>query len=87
MRDFVQVSGRIAGIVSEISIKTMSKLAETAHEVGISSLKLRCKMDPDMQPKLQSSIDRELKQYETDSALSRGFITEVGDGFALCLEA
>ena len=87
VRDFVQVSGRVVGIVSEISIETMSKLAETAHGAGISSLKLRYQMDPDMQPKLQSSIDRELKQYESDSEPSCGFITEVGDGFAICLEA
>jgi len=87
VRDFVQVSGQVVERVSEISIETMSNLAETAHGVGISSLKLRYQMDPDLQPKLQSSIDRELKQFESNSEPSRGFITEVGDGFAICLEA
>ena len=86
VRDFVQVSGRVVGTVSEVSIETMSKLAETAHAAGVSGLKLRCQMDPDMQPKLQSGIDRELKQFESNSESSQGFITEVGDGYAICLE-
>ena len=87
VRGFIQVSGRIVETVSEVSIETMSELAKTVHGAGISSLKLRYQMDPDMQPKLQSAIDRELKQYESDSESSQGFITEVEGGYAICLEA
>ena len=87
VRDFVQISGRIIGIVSEVSIETMSKLAELAHKAGISNLKLRYQIDPDLQPKLQSTIDRELKQYEFDPDSVQGFITEVGDAYAICIQA
>ncbi|MCS5534934.1 MAG: hypothetical protein NZ802_03685, partial [Candidatus Poseidoniales archaeon] len=62
-------------------------LAAVAHSADISNLKLRCRIDPDVQPKLQSAIDRELKQFESTSDSSHGFITEAGEGYVICRQA
>ena len=82
--DFVQISGRILDTVSEVSFETLSELTEAANSAGVSSLKLRCQIDPDVQPKLQSAIDRAMKQFGPNSNENRGFVTEAGEGYAIC---
>ena len=84
VNDFVQISGRILDTVSEVSFETLSDLTEAANSAGVSSLKLRCQIDPDVQPKLQSAIDRAMKQFGSNSNETRGFVTEAGEGYAIC---
>ena len=82
--DFVQISGRVLDTVSEVSFETLSELTEAANSAGVSGLKLRCQIDPDVQPKLQSAIDRAMKQFGPNSNENRGFVTEAGEGYAIC---
>ena len=84
--NFVQISGRAVETVSEVSMESIGNLAKSANNAGISSLKLRCKIDPDLQPTLQSAIDRELREYSSESTSSLGFITESGDGYVICIQ-
>jgi len=85
--DFIQISGEIVETAPEVSFETLSILAAIAHAADLSNLKLRCRIDPDLQPKLQSALDRELKQFESTSAATQGFITEVGEGYVICRQA
>ena len=84
VRDFVQITGRVVETVSEVSFESLEGVAETANSAGVSSLKLRCQIDPDIQPKLQSAIDQKMKEYGPQSSETQGFITESGEGFAIC---
>ena len=82
--DFVQISGRVVDTVVEVSFETLSEITEAANTAGVTSLKLRCQIDPDIQPKLQSAIDQSMKQFGPQSNETRGFITESGEGYAIC---
>ena len=84
VNDFVQISGRILDTVSEVSFETLSELTEAANSAGVSGLKLRCQIDQDVQPKLQSAIDRAMKQFGPNSNETRGFVTEAGESYAIC---
>tara|TARA_B100001146_G_scaffold213679_1_gene214257 strand:+ start:64 stop:930 length:867 start_codon:yes stop_codon:yes gene_type:complete len=87
VRDFIQISGEIVETAPEVSFETLSILAAIAHTANLSNLKLRCRIDPDLQPKLQSALDRELKQFESTSTSAQGFITEAGEGYVICRQA
>ena len=87
VRDFIQITGEIVETAPEISFETLSILAAIANAADLSNLKLRCRMDPDLQPKLQSALDRELKQFESTSASNQGFITEAAEGYVICRQA
>ncbi len=82
--DFVQISGRVVDTVVGVSFETLSEITEAANSAGLTSLKLRCQIDPDLQPKLQSAIDQSMKQFGPQSNETRGFITESGEGYAIC---
>ncbi|MEC8926946.1 MAG: hypothetical protein VYB17_01635 [Candidatus Thermoplasmatota archaeon] len=87
VKDFIQVSGEIVETAPEVSFETLSILAAIANAADLSNLKLRCRIDPDLQPKLQSALDREVRQFESASAASQGFITEIGEGYVICRQA
>ena len=87
VRDFIQITGEIVETAPEVSVESLNILAAIAHAANLSNLKLRCRLDPDLQPKLQSALDRELKQFEFTSEASQGFITEVGEGYVICRQA
>jgi len=87
VRPFVQISGQILGETSEVSFESLDNLVEMACEMGLSALKLRCKIDPDLQPKLQSAIDREMKQRNGLSDSNHGFITDAVNGYVICRKA
>lgn len=87
VKGFVQITGQIVGTASEVSFESLSELATTANQLGLSSLKLRCQIEPDIQPKLQSAIDREMKQFGSEVNTSQGFITEAGEGYVICNQA
>ncbi len=57
----VQSSGRIVKLVhAELSMDTISHLVDASREYGFGKLTLRMTVDPDIQPKLQGSLDRQL---------------------------
>ena len=85
--DFVQISGEIVGFVSEVTFESLNELTECANGAGLTNLKLRCQIDPDLQPKLQSAIDQEMKFLSSDLTACPGFLTESGDGYAICKQA
>ena len=84
VRDFIQITGRVVETVSEVSFESLEGVAETANSAGVSSLKLRCQIDPDIQPKLQSAIDQKMKGLGPQSSETQGFITEFGEGYVIC---
>lgn len=57
----VQATGRIVKLVhSELSETTISHLIDTARDYGFGKLTLRVPLEPNLQPRLQGSIDRQL---------------------------
>ena len=84
VRDFVQITGRVIQTVSDVSFESLEEVAETANSAGVSSLKLRCQIDPDIQPKLQSAFDQKMKELSPQSNETQGFITESAEGYVIC---
>jgi hypothetical protein len=85
-QSMIQAAGEVVATISSIDETSIPEFVKLATNVGISSLKLRCTLAPDLQPKLQSKIDREMKTFGTLDAAKSGFITEVSDGYAICKE-
>ena len=57
----VQATGRIVKLVhSELSLETISHLVEASRDYGFGKLTLRVALEPQLQPKLQGSLDRQL---------------------------
>ena len=57
----IQASGRIVKLVHcELSEETIPRLVEASRDYGFGKLTLRVAMDPDAQPRLQGSLDRQL---------------------------
>ena len=57
----VQSTGRIVKLVHiELSMDTISHLVDASREYGFGKLTLRMTVDPNLQPKLQGSLDRQL---------------------------
>ena len=85
--DFVQISGEIVGFATDVSIDSFEKIAGCANEAGLTNLKLRYQIDPNLQPKLQSAIDQEMKILNSNLAACPGFLTEAGEGYVICRQA
>ncbi|MDG1525792.1 MAG: hypothetical protein P8Q90_06980, partial [Candidatus Thalassarchaeaceae archaeon] len=86
IHSFIQISGRIVAFVSELHEDLISDIAQIAVDENISSLKLRCSLDPEIQPKLQSRVDREMRSLSENNSTSSGFIAEVNNGYVICKE-
>ncbi len=57
----VQATGRIVKLVHcELTEETIPRLVDAAIEYGFGKLTLRVSLDPELQPRLQGSIDRQL---------------------------
>ena len=57
----VQSTGRIVKLVhTDLSMDTISHLVDASREYGFGKLTLRMTVDPNLQPKLQGSLDRQL---------------------------
>ena len=57
----VQATGRIVKLVHcELTEETISHLVDAASEYGFGKLTLRVSLDPELQPRIQGSIDRQL---------------------------
>lgn len=63
-RLLVQASGKIVKLVHcELSIDNMNQIIDAAKECGFGKLTLRIPMQPEDQPKLQGSLDRQLAAF------------------------
>ena len=57
----IQATGRIVKLVHcELNLDTISSVIEASRDYGFGKLTLRLAMEPDLQPRLQGSIDRQL---------------------------
>lgn len=83
---FVQISGEVVAYIPELEIHLIQEIAQKAGDLGLSSLKLRCALNPELQPKLQSKIDREMRNISQQNASNPGFIAEANNGYLICKE-
>ena len=73
-------------MIPNLNEESISDFAKVAADAGISSLKLRCTLDPDVQPKLQSKIDREMKNLDSKNMTKSGFVAEINGSYLICKE-
>ena len=86
IQSMIQASGEVISIVPDLNEGSISNYAKIAADAGVSSLKLRCTLDPDVQPKLQSKIDREMKILTLKNPAKSGFIAEINGIHLICKE-
>ncbi len=71
---FALVTGRVVHHrLSPPSIENTASIAEAAKRLGLSKIRLRCGLDPDLQPRVQRSLNRRMK----GSKGPEGFIVDV----------
>jgi hypothetical protein len=79
----VQASGRVVGLIRmKLDVETVDALATAAIEHNFSSLTLRLDLDPESQPRLQGSLDRQLRRRGGER---EGFLALHPDGEVLLL--
>tara|TARA_B100001113_G_C21073032_1_gene606377 strand:- start:96 stop:1394 length:1299 start_codon:yes stop_codon:yes gene_type:complete len=83
---FVQIKGEVVAHISTLDFESLSEITQIATKLGLSSLKIRCTVDPTIQPKLQSALDREMRQSCAENSTNLGFITEASNGYVICKE-
>ena len=83
---FVQISGEVVAKIPALEFEFASEIAQMAAEFDISSLKIRCAIDPETQPKLQSLLDREMRAISSQGPPILGFIAEASNGYLICKE-
>ncbi len=84
VQEFIQVSGQILERTNDVSIESVENLAERANLAELTSLKIRCSIPPEVQPKLQSSLDRLMKNLREGEDDNPGFIAQLNDMYFLC---
>ena len=87
VQEFIQISGRIEESTNEANLDTVENLANIAMAVGLTSLKIRCRISPEIQPKMQSSLDRLLKKMREGDDISPGFLAQVENTYYLCRQS
>ncbi len=86
VRSMIQAAGEVVATIPSLDEASIPELVKIAQDAGVSSLKLRCNLDPSVQPKLQSKIDRQMKTFNFTSSAKSGFIAEVSSGHVICKE-
>ena len=72
----VQATGRVVELLAfPLDETSVDRLVEVALQHRLSSVKLRFDLDPALQPKLQGSLDRQLKRRHGDRGLWRDTLT------------
>ena len=82
----VQATGRIVKLVhSNLSMDTISHIVEASREYGFGKLTLRVALEPQLQPRLQGSLDRQLS---SKGGAHAGFVAKQPHDsmLLLCLE-
>lgn len=79
----VQATGKVVELLKySLDESTVDRLVETALEHRLGSVKLRYDLDPNLQPKLQGSLDRQLRRRRGDR---QGFVAQHPHGEVLML--
>ncbi len=86
IHSMIQTYGEIIAKVPELTQDSISEIVDMVDGSDITSLKLRCTLEPETQPKLQSQIDRELRRKTLPDSPRSGFITEVNNSYVICKE-
>jgi hypothetical protein len=85
-RMLVQATGRIVKLVhSDLSLETISHLVDASREYGFGKLTLRVALEPELHPRLQGSLDRQLS---SKGGMHIGFVAKQPQDsmLLLCLE-
>ena len=86
IHSFVQIKGEVIAHIPAPDFDSVPEITRISSDLGLSSLKIRCNIDPNIQPKLQSKIDREMKLLFGERQPQTGFVTEVSNGYVICKE-
>ena len=86
IESMIQATGEVIAMIPNLNDESISDFVKVAADAEISSLKLRCTLDPDVQPKLQSKIDREMKNLSLKTSAKSGFIAEINGSHFICKE-
>lgn len=82
-RTLVQATGKVVELLKfPLDESTVDRLVETALEHRLGSVKLRYDLAPNLQPKLQGSLDRQLRRRHGDR---QGFVAQHPHGEVLML--
>ena len=82
----IQATGKIVKLVhTDLSLDTISHLVDAARDYGFGKLTLRISLEPELQPKLQGSLDRQLS---ANGGPHTGFVAKQPQDamLLLCLE-
>lgn len=82
----IQATGKIVKLVhTDLSLDTISNLVDAARDYGFGKLTLRISLEPELQPKLQGSLDRQLS---ANGGSHTGFVAKQPQDamLLLCLE-
>jgi|TARA_B100001778_G_scaffold10127_2_gene8111 hypothetical protein len=86
VESMIQSTGEVVATIQILDEESISDITRIAANTGIHSLKLRCSLDPDLQPKLQSKIDREMRAHTPTDSTRSGFIAETSSSHVICKE-
>jgi hypothetical protein len=86
VESMIQSTGEVVANIQTLDEESILEITRIAADAGIHSLKLRCSLDPDLQPKLQSKIDREMRAYPPTGSTKSGFIAETSSNHVICKE-
>ena len=86
VESMIQSTGEVVATIQILDEESISDITRIAANTGIHSLKLRCSLDPDLQPKLQSKIDREMRAHTPTGSCRSGFIAETSSSHVICKE-
>jgi hypothetical protein len=81
---FIRIGGEILAMAPAVDLDEVEALTKAALTAELGSLKLRCSLPPEIQPKLQSALDRSLKRE--DAAGPAGFIANIEGIHLICRE-
>lgn len=79
---FLAASGEIVHLAPAVDLDEIEEWVEAALAHDLSSLQLRCTLDPEMQPRMQSALDRALRKAEATGA--RGFVVDIDGTHLIC---
>ena len=86
VESMIQSTGEVVATIQILDEESISDITRIAANTGIHSLKLRCSLDPDLQPKLQSKIDREMRAHTPTGSTRSGFIAGTSSSHVICKE-
>ena len=86
VESMIQSTGEVVATIQILDEESISDITRIAANTGIHSLKLRCSLDPGLQPKLQSKIDREMRAHTPTGSTRSGFIAETSSSHVICKE-